>query len=183
MNCHNYFADIRKFAVWYKKTYKSGISINAMLEEPFLSKLYVKMEEENEKRISKMSSGGKTSGNIHKESGHIQRLNDFPREEGQRSNAGKLGGAKNIETGWVKEFQTIGTDAAIKKLLDIKLNQIKELCHIMQVDTLYSYKELTQIVKHVKSRRLYIILECEEALPFIIKEKKGRLTYFKKINN
>jgi len=92
----------------------------------------------------------------------------------------KLGGSKNVETGWIKEAQSIATSANTQRLLNIKLDQLQELCRIIKQDTLYSYNELKDIITHVKARRLYVILKCDEAVDFITIVKKGRLTYFKK---
>ena len=123
---------------------------------------------------------GKSTGDKNVKSGHIQSLNDYPRDENQRSEAGKLGGSKNVETGWIKEAQSIATTANNQRLLNIKLDQLQELCRIIKQDTLYSYNELKDIITHVKARRLYVILKCDEAVDFITIVKKGRLTYFKK---
>ena len=133
-----------------------------------------------ENRIKK----GIIGGNIHKESGHIQRLNDFPREEGQRSEAGKLGGAKNVETGWIKEFGKIGTSAAAEKQKNLRIEDLKIICDNMIADKAYLYSELCSILNgQIKQKRLFNILRCEEAVDFIIKETKGKSVKFKKIWN
>tara|TARA_R110002167_G_scaffold296367_1_gene500800 strand:+ start:923 stop:1438 length:516 start_codon:yes stop_codon:yes gene_type:complete len=123
----------------------------------------------------------KLGGDKNVKSGHIQSLNDYPRDENQRSEAGKLGGSKNVETGWIKEAQSIATSANTQRLLNIKLDQLQELCRIMESDKLYSVKDLKETVTHVKARRLYVILKCDEAVDFIKVIKKGRFTFFKKI--
>lgn len=133
------------------------------------------------KRSASAKNGGYVTGNKHKESGHIQRLNDYPRDENQRSEAGKLGGAKNVETGWVEEFQKIGTKKATEKLMDKKLAEIKILYDIIESDKLYSVKDLKEIITHVKDRRLGRLLYDELATPYIKVIKKGQLTFFKKI--
>ena len=126
---------------------------------------------------------GQITGNVHKESGHIQNLNNYPRAENQRSEAGKIAGAKNVETGWVEEFQKIGTKKATEKLMDKKLAEIKILYDIIESDKLYSVKDLTEIITHVKDRRLGRLLYDELATPYIKVIKKGRSTFFKKIQN
>ena len=137
----------------------------------------------NSSKIGKIE-GGKTTGNIHKESGHIQRLNNFAREEDQRSEAGKLGGAKNVETGWIKEFGKIGTSAAIEKQKNLRIKDLKIICDNMIADKEYLYSELCSILDNqIKQRRLFNILRCEEAVDFIIKETKGHSSKFKKIWN
>jgi hypothetical protein len=133
------------------------------------------------KRSADAKNGGTITGNKHKESGHIQKLNDYPRAEGQRSAAAKIAGNKNIETGWVKEFQKIGTQAAIKKLNDKKLAEIKILYSIMEQNTLYSYKQLKDITTHVKNRRLGRLLIDDLAKPYIEVIKIKRLIFYKKI--
>ena len=133
------------------------------------------------KRSAAAVNGGKATGKIHKESGHIQKLNDYPRAEGQRREAGKLGGAKNVETGWAEEFQRIGTAKATAKLMVKKLDEIEVLHNTMESDKLYSYANLVTIVTHVKDRRLWVLLRCEEARPYIKIEKQGSFTFYKKI--
>ena len=128
----------------------------------------------------KKSASGKLGGDIHKESGHIQRLNDYPRAEGQRSEAGKLGGDKNVETGWINEYQKIGTDKAAAKLEAKKLAEIKILYGIMESDKLYRLADLVKIITHVKERRLGRLLYDELAIPYILIQKDGNKTFFKK---
>lgn len=130
-----------------------------------------------ESRIKK----GKIAGAKNVETGHIQRLNDYPRAENQRTEAGKKAGAKNVETGWAKEFQRIGTAKAIEKLMVKKLNEIKVLYNIMESNKLYSHADLSNIVTHVKSRRLFNLVRFEEAKPYIEIQKNGQLTFYKKI--
>ena len=48
-----YFTDIKDFAQWYKDQNKINMTIEAMLEEPFLSRLHIRMEEENVRRKTK----------------------------------------------------------------------------------------------------------------------------------
>ena len=136
------------------------------------------------KSVSKKNriKNGKTTGNIHIKSGHIFTLNDEKyRTPGQRAEAGKLAGAKNVETGWIKEFQKIGTDKATKKLLDKKLAEIKTLHTIMEADKSYRLFELVKIVTHVKDRRLGRLLYDELAKPYILIKKDGQKTFFSKI--
>lgn len=132
------------------------------------------------KRSADAKNGGHATGNKHKESGHIQRLNDYPRAEGQRSEAGKLGGGKNVETGWINEFQKIGTDKAAAKLEAKKLAEIKILYGIMESDKLYRLADLVKIITHVKERRLGRLLYDELAIPYILIQKDGNKTFFKK---
>jgi len=123
---------------------------------------------------------GQITGNINKESGHIQNLNDYPRAEGQRSEAGKLGGDKNVETGWMNKFQKISTDKAAAKLKAKKLAEIKILYGIMESDKLYRLADLVKIITHVKERRLGRLLYDELAIPYILIQKDGNKTFFKK---
>lgn len=138
-------------------------------------------EADSRKRKAAAKNAGYVTGNIHKESGHIQRLNDYPRAEGQRSEAGKLGGGKNVETGWMNEFQKIGTDKAAAKLEAKKLAEIKILYGIMESDKLYRLADLVKIITHVKERRLGRLLYDELAIPYILIEKDRQKTFFKKI--
>ena len=135
----------------------------------------------NRQRKAISAIGAPLGGQANVKSGHIQTLNDYPRAENQRSEAGKLGGAKNVETGWAEEFQRIGTAKATAKLMIKKLHEIKVLYNIMQSDKLYSNADLVTIVTHVKDRRLWVLLRCEEARPYIKIEKQGRFTFYKKI--
>ena len=132
------------------------------------------------KRSADAKNGGHATGNIHKKSGHIQSLNDYPRAEGQRSEAGKKGGNTNVETGWINEFQKIGTDKASAKLNAKKLAEIKILYDIMESDKLYRLADLVKIVTHVKDRRLGRLLYDELAIPYILIQKDGNKTFFKK---
>jgi len=127
------------------------------------------------------SQGAKAGGNANKKSGHIQRLNDYPRAENQRSEAGKKGGNKNVETGWIKEFQKIATEKAAAKLEAKRLAEIKILYDIMESDKLYRLADLVKIVTHVKQRRLGKLLYDELANPYILIQKDGNKTFFKKI--
>jgi hypothetical protein len=55
-----YIKNIEKFAEWYKSKHKIPMEIKDMLEEPFLSRLNVLMEEENEKRRIEKSESSKS---------------------------------------------------------------------------------------------------------------------------
>jgi len=132
------------------------------------------------KRSADAKNGGHVTGNKHKESGHIQSLNDYPRAEGQRAEAGKKGGSKNVETGWINEFQKIGTTNATAKLEAKKLDEIKILYDIMESDKLYRLADLVKIITHVKERRLGRLLYDELANPYILIQKNGQKTFFKK---
>lgn len=56
-----YFTEIKEFAQWYKDQNKINMTIEAMLEEPFLSRLYVRMEEENIRRKENQSKTAKAN--------------------------------------------------------------------------------------------------------------------------
>jgi hypothetical protein len=69
---------------------------------------------------------GKKSGAKNVESGHIYTLNDYPRDENQRSEAGKKGGAKNVESGWINEAQVIRSKAGAKVAIEKKESKYPE---------------------------------------------------------
>ena len=124
---------------------------------------------------------GRIGGNKNVESGHLKNITKLWHGE-SASNAGKKGGSKNVETGWIKEFQNIGTVAAAQKLLDKKIDEIKQLCFIMEEDVLYSFKQLNDIATYIKGRRLGNLLHSKEAIPFLVKQKnKSNRAFYKKI--
>ena len=75
--------------------------------------------------------GGEITGQKHVESGHIYTLNYTNRRPGQRSEAAKKAGDKNVETGWINEFQKIGTDAAAEANTNKRLSKHPEFLALL----------------------------------------------------
>jgi len=54
----HYFTEIKDYAKWFKKEKQVNISIDALLEEPYLSRLLVSMQDENTRRKEAFTKGG-----------------------------------------------------------------------------------------------------------------------------
>jgi len=82
------------------------------------------------KRSASAKNGGYVTGKKHVESGHLKRIST-PWTPEEATEAGKKGGAKNVESGWAKESQIIRSKAGAKVAIEKKESKYPEFLALL----------------------------------------------------